>query len=164
MRMIANFEHALERWTSAVWCSVRKPRHKPAEVVAVLRRECDDNALIVARGRTLVPNHFTIELPHDSHRQLAEHSRELLPDLTAQIRRHAAEKRYSFAGPVEIRLDTRPECERTRYRVHSRIAPHCAPAHTDDFTKALPVVPGGEGLRAGGQGHQSRTGPAAAAR
>jgi hypothetical protein len=148
MRWIANFERTMERWTGTALSLVRKPKEKPAEVVAVLRQECDDNALIVGRGRTLVPNHFTIELPRDSHRQLDAHSGQLTPHLAAQIRRYAAEQRYSFAGPVTIRLRAHPENDRVRYRVHSHIAPHHAPAPSDDLTKALPMpVVTGEGSK-----------------
>ncbi|MGW8375442.1 DUF3662 domain-containing protein [Streptomyces sp. ODS28] len=138
MRTLTGIERAMERWTSTLWTAVRSPRPKPMEVVAVLRRECDDNALIMERGRTLVPNHFTIELPADSHRQLAAHHGRLGAELAAQVRRHAAEQRYRFAGPVTV--DLHPGEGRRRYRVHSRLAPHQAPTASADLTKALPVI------------------------
>lgn len=139
MRLIDKFERKLERWAAATWSSVRKPPHEPLEVVEMLRRECDENALILGRGRTLVPNHFTIELPHESHRQLAAHSDTLEPELTAQIRRYAAERRYHFTGPVAVCLHPHPEGVRSRYRVHSRIAPDRAPAPHNSETQALPL-------------------------
>ena len=143
MGKITNLERAMERWTATAWSAVRRPKkkQKPMEVVAILRRECDANAMILGRGRTLVPNHFSIDLPRTSHRQLAVHDGQLAPQLTAQIRRYAAEQRYHFAGPVTVDLYAHTECERVRYRVRSHIAPARRPAApADDHTKALPVI------------------------
>lgn len=142
MGWIANFERVMDQWTSGLWAAVYRRRPRPIEVVTVLRRECDNNALIVGRGCTLVPNHFTIELPAESHRQLDPHSCRLAPDLAAQIRRYAAEQRYSFAGPVTVRLHPGDEPEHRRYRVSSRVAPSPAGSQAgDDLTVALPAVP-----------------------
>ncbi|MFC6063705.1 FhaA domain-containing protein [Streptomyces ochraceiscleroticus] len=138
--MIGRFERAMDRWTSAVWASVRKPGKKPMDVVVRLRRECDDNALIMGRGRTVVPNCFSIELPADSHRRLAGHRERLGPELAAEIRRYAAERSDSFAGPVTVGVAAHPDGGRTRYRVHSRLVPCHPPTHMDAPTMALPQV------------------------
>ena len=46
-----------------------KAEVQPVEIASALQRECDDRAAIVARGRTMVPNAFTVELgPHDHER------------------------------------------------------------------------------------------------
>ncbi|MFH9426589.1 DUF3662 domain-containing protein [Streptomyces sp. NPDC017529] len=140
MNIIGRFERAMERWTATVWTTVRKPAKKPLDVVVRLRRECDDHALIVGRGRTVVPNCFVVELPAASHRRLAGHREQLGPELAAEVRRYAAEQSYSFAGPVTVGLRAHPDGGRTRYRVRSRLVPCQAPALADDLTKALPVV------------------------
>lgn len=140
MRLIRNFERSMERWTQTAWSAVRPPRSKPMEVVAVLRRECDDNALIMKRGRTLVPNHFTIELPRAAHGQLRGHGGDVATQLATQVRRHAAERRYHFTGPVTVQLTPHAGTDSDRYRVRSHIVPYRAPAAPDDSTKALPVL------------------------
>ncbi|MFD7663576.1 DUF3662 domain-containing protein [Streptomyces sp. NPDC059788] len=140
MNMIGRFEQAVERWTAAAWDSVRKSQDRPMDVVARLHRECDANALIMGQGRTVVPNRFTVELPADSHRQLAGHQDQLGPELAAEVRRYAAERSYTFAGPVTVALTARPDAGHARYQVRSRLVPGRAPALTDDLTKALPVV------------------------
>ncbi|MGW7519800.1 DUF3662 domain-containing protein [Streptomyces sp. NPDC054796] len=142
MGRITNIERAMERWTSTAWSVVRRPkRQKPMEVVAMLRRECDVNAMILGRGRTLVPNHFTIELPSSSHRRLSTSDDELLPQLAAQVRSYAAEQHYHFAGPVTVALHSHSESGPARYRVRSHLTPARAPAPpVDDSTRALPVV------------------------
>ncbi|MEV0604512.1 DUF3662 domain-containing protein [Streptomyces sp. NPDC050315] len=140
MNMIGRFERVMERWTSSVWSSVRKPGTKPMDVVVRLHRECDDNALIMARGRTVIPNCFSIELPADSHQRLASHREKLGPELAAEIRRYAAERSYSFAGPVTVGVAAHPDGGRARYRVRSRLVPCHLPTHSDAPTMALPQV------------------------
>ncbi|MFG3253192.1 DUF3662 domain-containing protein [Streptomyces sp. NPDC048172] len=142
MRTITRVESTMERWAATVWSAVRRPRNRPIEVVSVLRRECDLNALILGRGRVLVPNHFTIELPYASHRRLAEHGPALGPELAAQVRGYAAEQRYSFTGPVSVQLSPLPGDSEARYRVSSRIAPG-EPERTcgDEMTRLLPLPP-----------------------
>lgn len=139
MRMIEDFERAMERWAARLWASVWGHRGRPMEVVAVLRKECDDNAMIVARGRTLVPNLFTIELPHEAHRQLDAHTDELAPQLAAQVRRHAAERRYTFAGPVTVRLHPAGDPEGCRYRVRSHVEPGPDATPPAELTQVLPL-------------------------
>ncbi|MFG3369553.1 FhaA domain-containing protein [Streptomyces sp. NPDC048156] len=116
-------ELAMERWTATLWGILFRPKRRPGDVVAVLRRECDDNALIVARQRVVVPNVFVIDLLPDTHRKLTTHALPVEPHLVNQVRRHAAEQGYTFAGPVAV--DLRPAHRETteRFRVRSRIAP-----------------------------------------
>lgn len=74
MRFLVGLERTLERWSNVMWESLVPRATKQAEVVGILRRECDDRALILDRRRTLVPNAFVIELPSESHRQLTDDS------------------------------------------------------------------------------------------
>ena len=142
MRAITRLEKTMERWTATAWSTVRRPRQRPIEVVSVLRRECDLNALILGRDRVLVPNHFTIELPWANHRRLAEHGSILGPELAALVRGYAAERHYSFTGPVSVHLSELPRDSGVRYRVHSRIAPgEPEQPSGDDLTQVLPLPP-----------------------
>nr|WP_277816898.1 DUF3662 domain-containing protein [Streptomyces sp. CT34] len=129
MGPLTDFEHAMERWTSRCWAAVFRPPSKDMELVAKLRRVCDDHAMIIARGRTVVPNAFTIELPPQSHQQLDCHQLQLAAHLNLQLRRYAAERSYSFAGPVTVILRTTHALGAQRYRIRSRVAPHTRRAH-----------------------------------
>ncbi|MCX4820942.1 DUF3662 domain-containing protein [Streptomyces sp. NBC_01142] len=91
--------------------------------MAVLRRQCDDNALILSRRRVVVPNAFVIELLPEIHRRLAAHALPVEPHLVNQVRRHAAEHGYTFAGPVAVDLCPSAGGTTVRFRIHSRIAP-----------------------------------------
>ncbi|MGW7517953.1 DUF3662 domain-containing protein [Streptomyces sp. NPDC054796] len=139
--MIASIERAMERWTATLWAAVRREKEKPIEVVAGLLRACDENAVIVGRGRTVVPNHFTIELPRESYRELDGHAEVLAERLATRIRQYAAERHYTFAGPVRVRLRGYGGAgSGFRYRIRSHIDPTRPPARTDDLTRALPAV------------------------
>ncbi|MFF1695036.1 DUF3662 domain-containing protein [Streptomyces sp. NPDC058257] len=123
MRLIYRIEHTMERWTANLWTLLLPPRHKRGEVVAILRRQCDDSALILGRERVLVPNSFVIELPPESHRRLSATSTELSRYLAAQVHRHAAEQGYTFAGPVAVSLRSAGGDAVGRFQVHGRITP-----------------------------------------
>jgi hypothetical protein len=43
---------------------------QPVEVASAVQREMDDRAAIVAKGRTLVPNDFVVELSETDHERL----------------------------------------------------------------------------------------------
>lgn len=124
MRLINRIEDTMERWTTTVWTTLVPPQQKSGEVVAILRRQCDDSALILGRERVLVPNAFVIELPPESHRQLTTTSAELGRYLAAQVHRHAAEQGYTFAGPVAVSLRPAGGDAVGRFQIHGRIDPH----------------------------------------
>ncbi|MEB8340610.1 DUF3662 domain-containing protein [Streptomyces endophyticus] len=123
MRLVEDVERTMERWTDTMWARLLPPRRKRGEVVSILRRQCDDQALILGRRRVLVPNAFVVELPPPVHHQLSEHGGELGRHLAVQVRRHAAESGYTFAGPVAVHLEPSTSSTLGRFRVHGRIAP-----------------------------------------
>jgi hypothetical protein len=126
MKSLAALEHTMERWSNALWTLLIPLAHKHhhhADVVRMLHRECDDRALILDRRRVLVPNAFVIELPPESHLQLASARLQLGAHLSNHVRRHAAEQGYTFAGPVAVELIPAEGNEVGRFRVRSRIAP-----------------------------------------
>ncbi|WP_371530525.1 DUF3662 domain-containing protein [Streptomyces sp. NBC_01283] len=123
MRVISLIEHTMERWTTTVWTLLSPPKQQRGEVVAILRRQCDDSALILGRERVLVPNSFVIDLPPESHRRLTTTSTELSRYLAAQVHRHAAEQGYTFAGPVAVSLRSAGGEAVGRFRIHGHIAP-----------------------------------------
>ncbi|MEN8651252.1 DUF3662 domain-containing protein [Streptomyces sp. 21So2-11] len=125
MGILGNFERMMERRVTALWASLARSERErePVEVMVILRRECDVNAMILGLGRTLVPNAFTIELPEERYRQLDVHAAQLGRRLSVTVRKHAAEQCYSFAGPVTVSFRTAPESDVTRYRIRSRVVP-----------------------------------------
>ncbi|MGW0534051.1 FhaA domain-containing protein [Streptomyces sp. NPDC003032] len=123
MGLIGSVEHAMEKWTDTLWTLLLPPRQERCEVVAILHRQCDENALILDRERTVVPNAFVVELPPPVHRQLREAEAEVDYHLAAQVRRHAAEQGYTFAGPVAVDLRASGSSAVGRFRIHSHVVP-----------------------------------------
>lgn len=78
---------------------------RPVELGRRLVREMDDNRSVDVRGRTLVPNHFTIELAEADYDQFAEVAEGLQRELAEAVREHARDEGYVFMGPVSVHLE-----------------------------------------------------------
>ncbi|MEU2744469.1 FhaA domain-containing protein [Streptomyces sp. NPDC007095] len=123
MGFLESGERVMERWTTNLWGFLLPAKQERGEAVAMLLRQCDDNALIVGRQRVVVPNAFVIELLPEIHQQLSESAWPVEPVLVNQVRRHAAEQGYTFAGPVVVDLRPAPGDATLRFHIHSRITP-----------------------------------------
>ncbi|HZF88444.1 DUF3662 domain-containing protein [Streptomyces sp.] len=123
MKLFRTIEGVMERWVTNARGYLLPAKQQPVEVVAILLRQCDDNALILGRQHIVAPNAFVIELPPDIHRQLSDNPVPVAPVLVHQVCRHAAEHGYTFAGPVAVDLRLAPGVTSARFRVHSRISP-----------------------------------------
>ncbi|MFI6416918.1 FhaA domain-containing protein [Streptomyces sp. NPDC050842] len=121
----------MEHWTTPLW-GLLPPRQRQGEVVAILRKQCDDNALILGRHRVVVPNAFVIELLPEIHRKLTAHAVPMGPHLVNEVHRYAAEQGYTFAGRVVVDLCPAAGGTTVRFRVHSRIAPATRRARPTD--------------------------------
>ncbi|MDF4249648.1 DUF3662 domain-containing protein [Streptomyces sp. WMMB303] len=124
MTFFREVESRMERFSDSLWRLFVRGAEEQVEVLEVLRRECEAKAVIVGRGRTVVPNVFELELPSESYARLAGQAEPVGERLASEVRRHAAERRFSFAGPVAVRLcPPRAGQDPPRYRVHSSITP-----------------------------------------
>ncbi|MFI9742415.1 FhaA domain-containing protein [Streptomyces sp. NPDC052494] len=123
MQFLQAAERVMERWTTPLWGLLLPPKQRQGEVVAILRRHCDDKALILGRHRVLVPNAFVIELLPQIHRQLTAHVLRTEQHLVNEMHRYAAEQGYTFAGRVAVELCSSTGEATQRFRIYSRIAP-----------------------------------------
>jgi hypothetical protein len=120
MGVMDRFERRLDRLVSGAFAKAFKSEVQPVEVAAALQRECDDRAAIVTRGRTMVPNEFTVELgPHDFDR-LAMYAEPLGAELAAMVREHAEEQSYQFIGQVVVQFEFVDELDTGMFRVLSK--------------------------------------------
>ena len=78
---------------------------RPVELGRRLVREMDDGRSVDVRGRTLVANHFTVELSETDLEQFAEVSDGLERELAEAAREHARDEGYVFMGPVSVHLE-----------------------------------------------------------
>jgi hypothetical protein len=125
---LKKFEQRLEGFVNGAFAKVFKSEVQPVEIAGALQRECDNNASIWNRDRTVVPNDFIVELsPHDYER-LSPYSAQLGGELAGMVREYAQAQRYSFMGPLKVALEQAEDLDTGLYRVRSRIeaAPEAA--------------------------------------
>jgi hypothetical protein len=126
--VLDRFERRLDRLVSGAFARAFKADVQPVEIARALQRECDDKAAIVARGRTIVPNVFTVELGDRDHERLAGYAAPLSDELAGLVREHAGEQGYAFVGPIEVDLDLDPSLDTGVFRVRSEAVPGELPA------------------------------------
>jgi hypothetical protein len=118
--VLQRFERRLGGLVEGAFAKVFKGGVEPVELAGALARECDDRKAISAT-RSLVPNEFTISLSEQDHERLSPYSEALGEELATLVREHAAEQRYTFVGPVLVRLTLDRELPLGIYRVESAV-------------------------------------------
>ena len=98
-----------------------KSELQPVEVASAVQREMDDRAAIVAKGRTLVPNDFVVELSETDHERLEVYAESLGLELANLARDYAKEQGYSFVGPVRMRFEGVPDMTTGTFRIRSGV-------------------------------------------
>ena len=101
---IKGFEQSLENMVEGVFARVFRSGLRPIELGRRLVREMDDHRSIDVRGRTIVPNAFTISLSQDDLDRFAEIGDSLARELCDAAREHAHDEGYAFMGPVTVEL------------------------------------------------------------
>ncbi|MFI6447568.1 FhaA domain-containing protein [Kitasatospora sp. NPDC050543] len=120
MGVLKKFEQRLEGLVNGTFAKVFKSEVQPVEIAGALQRECDNNATIWNRDRTVVPNDFIVELsPHD-HERLSPYSGQLGQELAGMVREYAEAQRYTFMGPLQVNLEKADDLDTGLYRVRSR--------------------------------------------
>jgi len=101
---LKGFERRLERAVEGGFARLFRSGLKPVEIGRRLTREMDGGRTVDVRGRTVVPNQFTVELSQSDHENFAEIASTLERELAEAAREHARDEGYSFMGPVEIEM------------------------------------------------------------
>jgi hypothetical protein len=118
---LKGFERRLERAVEGGFARVFKSGLKPVELGRRLTREMDDGRSVDVRGRTVAPNHFTVELAPDDHENLAEVVGTLERELADAAREHARDEGYSFMGPVQVDLQQGDDLRTGSFAVTARM-------------------------------------------
>lgn len=127
MGVLSRFERRIEELVNRPFARAFKAEVQPVEIASALQRECDDRAAIVSRGRTIVPNAFTVALgPTDADR-LGLYAEPLSAELAGLVREHADEQRYALLGPVSIRFDRDDNLETGRFLIRSSVEAGATP-------------------------------------
>ncbi len=123
MGVLQRFERRIGGVVEGIFARAFKSEVQPVEVAAALQRELDDQAAVVGKDRTLVPNQFVVELGDHDYDRLSPYEKPLTDELAAMVREHAADQRYSFVGPVQVQLLLVRGLETGLFRIRSEVAP-----------------------------------------
>ncbi|OEU96116.1 FhaA domain-containing protein [Streptomyces oceani] len=120
MGVLKRFEQRLEGLVNGTFAKVFKSEVQPVEIAGALQRECDNNATIWNRERTVVPNDFIVELSTPDYDRLSPYSGQLGDELSSMVRDYAKQQRYTFMGNIKVHLEKAEDLDTGLYRVRSR--------------------------------------------
>lgn len=124
MGVLQRFERRIEELVNGAFAKAFRSDVQPVEIASALQRECDDKAAIVARGRTLAPNVFRVELgPHDFDR-LSAHEAALATELATMVADHATSQGYTLLGPVAVGFEEVDDLDTGVFRVRGESVAH----------------------------------------
>jgi hypothetical protein len=112
-------EKGIERAVNGAFAKAFRSEVQPVEIASALRREVDDRATVVARGRTLVPNTFVVELGPTDHGRLGEWEETLSDELRDVVADHAGQQQYAFVGAVTVTFEEADDLDTGLFRVRS---------------------------------------------
>ncbi|MEU1014932.1 DUF3662 and FHA domain-containing protein [Streptomyces sp. NPDC005898] len=150
MGVLKKFEQRLEGLVNGTFAKVFKSEVQPVEIAGALQRECDNNATIWNRERTVVPNDFIVELSAPDFERLSPYSGQLGDELSGMVRDYAKQQRYSFMGPIKVHLEKAEDLDTGLYRVRSRTLASSTSQSPEQATAG--PGPGGAGPGPGGAG------------
>ncbi|MFF3729976.1 FhaA domain-containing protein [Streptomyces sp. NPDC002476] len=131
MGVMKRFEQRLEGLVNGTFAKVFKSEVQPVEIAGALQRECDNNATIWNRERTVVPNDFIVELSTPDYERLSPYSGQLGDELSGLVRDYAKQQRYTFMGPIKVHLEKADDLDTGLYRVRSRTLASSSSQHQD---------------------------------
>ncbi|MFI6092327.1 FhaA domain-containing protein [Streptomyces sp. NPDC051218] len=144
MGVMKKFEQRLEGLVNGTFAKVFKSEVQPVEIAGALQRECDNNATIWNRERTVVPNDFIVELSAPDFERLSPYSGQLGDELSGMVREYAKQQRYSFMGPIKVHLEKAEDLDTGLYRVRSRTLASST-SQSPERAPAAPTGPAGAG-------------------
>ncbi|MDR2114135.1 MAG: DUF3662 and FHA domain-containing protein [Bifidobacteriaceae bacterium] len=142
MAFLDRFEKGVERAVNGAFAKASRSEVKPVDLASALRRELDDKAAVLARGRAVVPNEFVIELsPQDFDRIVDWGAEALGEELQEGVAQHAASQRYAFVGPVSVTFEEDPDLAVGVFNVRSEtVRGAVAPAGPAPASTRHPIV------------------------
>lgn len=143
MGVLKKFEQRLEGLVNGTFAKVFKSEVQPVEIAGALQRECDNNATIWNRDRTVVPNDFIVELSAPDFERLSPYSGQLGDELAGMVRDYAKQQRYTFMGPIKVHLEKADDLDTGLYRVRSRTL--ASSSNQQAPAGAAPAAPRGQG-------------------
>jgi hypothetical protein len=119
--VLQRFERRLENLVQGAFARTFGGWVEPVEIAAALTREAEDKKAIVAAGRVLVPNTYTVELSQADADRLGEYDQALRTELGTMVGEAATEHGWSFVGPIDVRFDIVESLDTGAFRVRSAV-------------------------------------------
>ncbi|WP_328537794.1 DUF3662 and FHA domain-containing protein [Streptomyces sp. NBC_00344] len=141
MGVMKKFEQRLEGLVNGTFAKVFKSEVQPVEIAGALQRECDNNATIWNRERTVVPNDFIVELSTPDYERLSPYSGQLGDELSGLVRDYAKQQRYAFMGPIKVHLEKAEDLDTGLYRVRSRTLASSTNQQSPERGPTAPAAP-----------------------
>lgn len=154
MSLFERMERKLERTVNGVFARAFRSEVQPLELASAVRRAMDDRATMLGRGRTIVPNLFTVELSETDYARLTEFDQELENELVSAAEEHAESQRYQPGGPLQVIFHEDDALETGVFRVRPATARQRL---ADDEGRPAAGSGAGGGGRSDGHGAQSRS-------
>lgn len=142
MGVLDRFEKSVERVVNNAFAKAFRSDLKPVEVASAIRRDMDERTAALSRGRTVVPNTFTVELSPKDYAQVRDWGEEAMAEeMITAATDHATSQEYVFVGPVEVEFDEAEDLEPGRFRVRSASRRGAvAPATTNRASLRHPII------------------------
>lgn len=121
MGLLDNFEDRLDKLVNGTFATAFRDVVEPVELASRIQKEMDTRAAIVSRGRTVVPNIFTVDLSTDDISRLDVFAEQMCSELSDVARLYATDQRYTFLGAVEVRFLEDPSLKTGVFKVRSQV-------------------------------------------
>lgn len=122
MGLFSRAEQRLERAVNGVFARVFTSEVQPVEIASAIRRAMDERAAVLGKGRTIVPNLFTVELSGSDYEHLTADVDELTDELVASAEEHADTQRYTPGGPIHVHFNINAVLETGVFQLRPSIA------------------------------------------
>ena len=129
MGLLDRFERGVEKAVKSPFAKAFRSEVQPVEIASAIRRAMDDRATVIAHGRTMVPNVFTIELSPNDFDRLDNFADTIGDDLIAAAQEHAEVQRYTPGGPIEVHLEEATDLATGVFRVNPETSRDGTAAH-----------------------------------
>ena len=141
MGVLDRFEKGVERAVNSVFSKAFRSDLKPVEIASAIRRDMDDRTAALSRGRTVVPNTFSVELSAKDFDQVQDWGEEAMSQEMVEVAtEHATSQNYVFVGPVDVTFTSAQDLDPGRFRVQSSSRRGAvAPATTPRATSRHPI-------------------------
>lgn len=144
MGLFDRVEKKLERAVSGAFAKAFRSEVQPVEIASGIRRAMDERASVMAHGRTVVPNLFTIEMATTDYQRMRDVEDDLRVELVAAAQEHAESERYAPGGPFEVYFGEDNALETGVFRVRTAVSRRSAeaerPAGASSSESAVPYA------------------------